>query len=110
MSELLKEATATLNELIRMNDLNQELLETLTVTMLWLKDYAEKHNISIPRERTYLSLIRKAETLINDICSKETTFAPRSRKLPFKKFDDRKPEELPEWKSVNLISLVSILL
>ena len=42
MSDLLKEASATLNELIRMHEVNQELLENLAVTMVWIKDYAEK--------------------------------------------------------------------
>jgi hypothetical protein len=67
MSDLLKDATVTLNELLRMHELNQELLETLTVTMMWIRDYAEKHNIPLPKESSYTSLVNKAQTLIEEI-------------------------------------------
>jgi hypothetical protein len=67
MPSLLNDATATLNELLRMHDLNQELLETLTVTMMWVRDYTNKHNIPLPRESSYMSLINKAQTLIEEL-------------------------------------------
>jgi hypothetical protein len=71
MSDLLKDATATLNELLRMHELTQELLETLTVTMMWVKDYTMKHNIPLPRETSYQSLINKAQMLIEEIASSD---------------------------------------
>jgi hypothetical protein len=69
MSKLLRDATETLNELLRMHELNQELLETLTVTMIWIKKYAEKHDIPLPKEASYCSLINKAQTLIDELSS-----------------------------------------
>jgi len=71
MSNLLKDATATLNELLRMHDLNRELLETLQVTMLWLRDYAEKNNLPLPNGSTYNSLINKAQVLIDELTSSD---------------------------------------
>ena len=73
MSKLLKDATATFDELLRMHKLNQELLETLTVTMMWIAKYAKKHDIPILNEPTYISLINKANALIEEIASKDKT-------------------------------------
>jgi hypothetical protein len=70
VSSLLNDATATLNELLRMHELNQELLETLVVTMAWVRDYAKKHNLPLPKETSYNSLINKAQTLVEELSSK----------------------------------------
>jgi hypothetical protein len=56
-----------------MHKLNQELLETLTVTMMWIAKYAKKHDIPILNEPTYISLINKANALIEEIASKDKT-------------------------------------
>ena len=79
MTDLLKEANATFSELIRIHELNQEMLETLQATMLWLRLYAEKNSIPLPHSSTYNSLINKAEILIEEI-SQETPLT-----LTFKK-------------------------
>jgi hypothetical protein len=71
VSNLLNDATATMNELIRMHRLCQELLETLSVTMMWIKDYTKKHNIPLPNESSYSSLINRANTLIEEIASSD---------------------------------------
>jgi hypothetical protein len=89
MSDLLKDATATLNELLRMHQLSQELLETLTVTMIWVKDYAEKHNIPLPKESSYTSLISKAQTLVEELITEP--FAPNENlqhRKPNKEFTE----------------------
>lgn len=94
MSDLLKDATATLNELLRMHELNQELLETLAVTMAWVKDYAMKHNIPLPRESSYQSLINKAQSLIDELCSNSPLFI--RRKVTEQKSDGEVTEP-PQW-------------
>jgi hypothetical protein len=71
MIKHLSEVYQTLGELIRMHQLNQELLETLSVTMQWIRDYVEKHSIPLPNGSTYNSLINKAEALIEEIASDE---------------------------------------
>lgn len=71
MTYLLEEATTALNELQRMHKLNAELLENLSVTAQWLRNYAEKHNIPLPNISTYNSLVNKAEVLIEEISSNE---------------------------------------
>lgn len=89
MSSLLEDATSTLNELLRMYELNQELLETLAVTIMWIKDYAEKHNIPLPREASYQSLINKSQTLIEEIASSDSFIR---RKVTETKSDEEVPE------------------
>lgn len=91
MSNLLKDATATLNELLRMHELNQELLETLTVTMLWIKNYTEKHNIPIPKKENLSSLINKAQSLINEISSDSTPFLQHRFRTPEDSTEPIKP-------------------
>ena len=67
MPKYLSEVYQTLGELIRMHQLNQELLETLSVTMQWIRNYAENHSISLPNDSTCNSLVNKAEALIEEI-------------------------------------------
>lgn len=95
MPSLLKDASATLNELIRMHELNQELLETLSVTMMWIKDYALKHNIPLPRETSYQSLINKAQMLFDEISSSDGILQ--------RKKSDKDFTEPPTTKNIYLI-------
>ena len=67
MPNLLEEANATLSELLKMHKLNQELLETLQVTMIWIRDFAQSNNIAFPNDSTYDSLINKAQILIDEL-------------------------------------------
>ena len=91
LTRLLDDAYATLGNLIRLHELNGELLETLHVTMLWIKDYSEKNNVALPNSSTYNSLIAKAQTLIDEL----TQEAPMSS--TFRKLSDgisqRKPSD-----------------
>jgi hypothetical protein len=91
MPNLLEEATATFNEILRMHKPNAELLETLSVAAQWLGNYAKKHDISFPNSSTYESLINKAETLIEEISQDPQPY------LTFKKLSDgfshRKPSD-----------------
>jgi hypothetical protein len=50
-----------------MRELLQELLETLVVTMMWVKGYPMKPNIPSPRETSYQTLINKAQMLFEEI-------------------------------------------
>lgn len=77
MSDILKEASSTFNELVRMHELNQELLETLMVAMQWIREYARKNNIPLLNQNTFFSLLNKAETLINEIMSNSPPFLQR---------------------------------
>jgi hypothetical protein len=52
---------------IYQKQLELELLETLTVTLLWIKDYVEKYNIPIPNAENLASLLRKANVLIEEL-------------------------------------------
>ncbi|NWG11201.1 hypothetical protein HXY33_05580 [Candidatus Bathyarchaeota archaeon] len=65
----LSELSVAINEVLEMHDLNQELLETLLVAMDWIKQ-KEKDGLDIPQKDTFLSLMRKARTLIEEISSK----------------------------------------
>lgn len=69
MPDLLAEATATFNEILRVHKLNAELLEMLLVTTDYLRNYAEKYNIPLPDSSTFYSLINKAEALVEEITS-----------------------------------------
>lgn len=73
MTSLLDEATATFNEVLRMHKLNLELTENLLVTSEHLKDYAEKHDIPLPDDSTFYSLVNKAEALIEEITGNQIT-------------------------------------
>lgn len=84
-NDLLRKATSVFGELLRMHKLNQELLETLSVTLLWVKDYAERHSIPIQNRGNLASLIRKAEILIKEISSPPFL---QHRKRPTDKFTE----------------------
>ena len=65
----LREAIDTYKEILRLHQLNLELLETLEFSLLWLKDFSEKHNLLIPNRKNIASLLRKANSLLNEISS-----------------------------------------
>jgi len=82
MPDILKEASSTFNELVRMHELNQELLETLMVAMQWMREYARKNNIPLLNQDTYFSLLNKAEMLINEIMSDSPPFLQHRKRTP----------------------------
>lgn len=71
MPKYLSEVHRVLGELIYMHQLNRELLETLSVTMQWIREYAKKHSIPLPDGSTYNSLLNKVDALIEEIASDE---------------------------------------
>ena len=64
----LTEIRDTLNEIIRMHELNSELLRTLLLMGYKIHDYAKANNI-LNLHNNFYSLLRKAEQLITDISS-----------------------------------------
>lgn len=91
--DLLREATSVLNEALRIHDLCMELLDTLTVTMLWIKDYAEKNHIPLPnKSTTYASLINKAQSLMQEIGTDSPPFL-QHRKLSDGFSQPKKPDK-----------------
>lgn len=80
MAGLMDEAYSTLGELIRMHELNLELLETLQVTMLWLREYTKKQGIPLPNMTTFDSLVNKAQALLEEL-REDTPLFPKHRKL-----------------------------
>ena len=63
----LREVRDSLNELLRLHQLNLELLETLETAMFWLQDFGKKHDIQIPNRDKINSLITKADNLLAEI-------------------------------------------
>jgi len=99
MTNLLEEADIALGELIRMHKLNAELLETLSVTAQWLRNYAENHNIPFPNSSTYETLIHKADRLIEEIANNQK---------PTDGFLQRKPTDTDLTESCPLVFVVYI--
>jgi len=82
----LREAVDTYSELLRVHQPNIEMLETLELTMLSVKEFCIAHNIPIGNAKIG-SLISKTDILLNEI-----TQEPSRRKVtPF-----RTDEEVPE--------------
>jgi len=67
VSKLLKDAIATFDELVRMHQLNQELLNTLIDAMVWIRTYAKNHDIPLPKQNQWDSLLEHANCLIKEI-------------------------------------------
>jgi len=85
----------TQEELARIKTLSIELLEITAVVGQKLLDFADRNNIAFPERYTLGHLLRKATLLLHDIYN-DDSIEFKSRKLPFRKDDDRNPEELPE--------------
>lgn len=93
MPNILEEATATFQEIIRLHELNKELLETLSVTMEWVRNYAEKHSIPFPNGSAYNSLINKVDMLIDEITTDMPVFLKHYKLADEKKQLPRTDEE-----------------
>ena len=99
MPTILEEATITFNELLRMHSLYQEMLETITLTMYQINNYAEKNKITLPSQEKILSLVSKSELLMQEITKR--TFTNQlsdeisQRKLP----DDNFTEPFPQLRN-----------
>lgn len=79
MYEHLREARDVFNELIRMHELNMELLDTLTVLLKQVFDYAYQHNLPIENYDALEVLIKRASSLQGEITQEE--FDPIRRKF-----------------------------
>lgn len=59
----------SMREILQLKQLNVELLQTLELTLLWFKDYRQKTGLPIPHIEVLDSLLKKADLLIDEICS-----------------------------------------
>jgi hypothetical protein len=67
MPKILEEATLAFDELLRMHQLNHELLNTVIEEMVWIRTYANNHNIPLPEHNKGDSLLEHANCLVNEI-------------------------------------------
>lgn len=86
-AKTLSDAMDTYSELLYLHQLNLELLETLEMTLLWLRDLQENHNICIPNKDKIATLLEKAETLIGEISSPKMFLQHR---MPSDEFSQRR--------------------
>lgn len=63
-----------INKLARFQDLCEELLETLTITLTFIKDYTEEHKIPIPNREKLAYLLRKTSLLLEECRLPQTNF------------------------------------
>jgi hypothetical protein len=86
----LTELRDVMNEVIRMHELNTELLQSLLLMGYKINDYAKIHNIPF-LDASFYSLLQKAESLVSEISSD----LPEFQKLTIRRFltrDDNRRE------------------
>ncbi len=64
---LLREQLHRLNQLIKLDDLNTELMGAFTVLLTWVIDYCKKNNIPIHDEQSLKMLISRVKRLHQEI-------------------------------------------
>ena len=69
---MVMEAIETYNELLRLHQLNLELLETLELSLFWIQDFSKKNGISIPKRKQIARLLNKTHVLVTEISSQQT--------------------------------------
>ena len=85
----LTEIRDTMNEVIRMHELNSELLRTLILMGYKIRNYSDINNLHLLGNNFY-SLLRKAELLTKEIGSD----LPNFQKSPIRRnFTERKPDD-----------------
>ena len=85
----LTELRDTMNEVIRMHELNSELLNTLLLMGYKIRDCANVHNAPLLNDGFY-SLLRKAETLLKEVSSD----LPNIHESVIRRnFTERKPDD-----------------
>ena len=67
----LREAVDTYEELLRVHQLNIELLNTLELTLYTVKDFCLAHNIPVGNAKIG-SLLRKASALLDEMDTQQT--------------------------------------
>ena len=112
MTLLLEEAQATLNELIKLHKLNQELLEVLSVTAQWVSNFSEKNNIPFPNSSTYYSLVNKAEALLKEISTNYPDYENihSRRNVTGNRWKDKTDGEVTEPIRIMLINFFLVVL
>ena len=84
------ESVETYNELLRLHQLNLELLETLELSLFWLKDFSNKNNIPIPNREKFTHLLNKIHALVTEVSSNQNL--PIRRKNTVFKSDADEPD------------------
>ena len=69
MDEVIRACMEDIQEILKLKQLNVELLQTLELILLWFKDYHQKTGLPIPRAELLDSLLNKADSLIDEVCS-----------------------------------------
>lgn len=65
---LLREQCKALADVLRLKELNVELLDTLQSIIFWLYRYTERHNVPFEEERTSLKvLLGRTRTLLKEL-------------------------------------------
>jgi len=72
MTESFSSCSENRKRSLYLRKINLELLETLVVTMLWIKDYVEKHDIPIPNSESLAMLLKRASALIEELSNSPT--------------------------------------
>ena len=67
MPQSISENSDIHEELLRMHQLNVELLEHLELSLFWIDDFSKKHELPIPNREKFSCLIKKASILIEEI-------------------------------------------
>ena len=88
----LRDAIDTYEELLRMHQLNLELLETLEFSLLWVQDFSKKYNVAIPNRETLTRLLTKTSLLIEEISATNPT-ETRQHKSIRRFFTERKSDK-----------------
>jgi len=106
MSNILREMTDTLSELLRMHKLNMELLEVLHVSLNRIRKFERAHNIPLDLETE--CLLSRVVVLYEELTSKQ-----KCNKLPFipelsdeRKQRKRSDAEEPVPVFINFISII----
>ena len=68
----IREIIDTYTELVRLHQLNMELLETLELSFLWLKDSSEEQYVPLRDREKIQRLLRKAYHLMKEILKPST--------------------------------------
>jgi hypothetical protein len=94
VDKMLSEVRDVLNSIIDMHQLNFELLEELNVACKWLL----QNKVEIPNREKFVSLLNKADSLIEELSLESPQFSIR-RKVTNPKSDGEVTE--PEYESPN---------
>lgn len=92
----LREAIDTYEELLRMHQLNLELLETLELSLLWVQGFSKNCDVSIPNKETLTRLLTKTSRLIEEISATNPIATKRFQSIRRKKTPFKSDVDEPE--------------